>query len=238
VWSVNLGLPPAAPNAVKLRIRIPSRITPREAITLQEKLSPSVNETSEFPSEVAHLVGCDAAYFDGTTVAAATLVDYEKLELEKIRTVRERTRFPYIPGLLAFREAPSVLRAIRALRAQSYVCLVDAHGLAHPRRFGLACFVGVALDRPTIGVAKSLLVGTVREDQVFDEEGRQIAEIVPLPGSGKAIYVSVGHKISLKDAVKIVRRSLTQRGPVPISLAHEEVTRQKWLLKKSNQVSS
>ena len=236
--NVNSGLQPEAPSAVELQIRIPNRISPREAIALQKKLSPLVKESSELPPEINYLVGCDASYFRGVTIAAATLVDYEKLQPLKIKTVKERTRFPYIPGLLAFREAPSVLRAIRTLRAQSYVCLVDAHGLAHPRRFGLACFVGVALDRPTIGVAKSLLVGTVREGKVFDEEGRQIAEIVPLPGSGKAIYVSVGHKISLKDAVKIVRRSLTQRGPVPISLAHEEVTRQKWLLKKSNQVSS
>lgn len=74
-----------------------------------------------------------------------------------IKTVKERTKFPYIPGLLAFREAPSMLRAVRSLRARSYVCLVDAHGLAHPRRFGLACYVGLALDRPTIGVASERL---------------------------------------------------------------------------------
>ena len=197
-----------------------------------------MEETSDLPSELRYLVGCDASYFSNTTFAAASLVDYEKLEPLSIKWLKERTRFPYISGLLAFREAPSVLRAIRSLRAQSYVCLVDAHGLAHPRRFGLACFVGLALDRPTIGVAKSLLYGRVRDERVFDKDGRQIAEILPLPGSRKVIYVSVGHKISLNDAVRIVRHCLSQRGPVPISLAHEEVTKQKWLLKKSSQVSS
>jgi len=221
-----------------LRIRIPSRISPREAIALQKRLSPLVKAVSELPSEITQLVGCDAAYFRGTTIAAASLVDYEQLVLQRMRIVKERTRFPYIPGLLAFREGPSVLQAIRSLRSRSYVCLVDAHGLAHPRRFGLACFVGVALDQPTIGVAKSLLYGWVRDDQVVDKDGQQIAEIVPLPGRRKAIYVSVGHKISLKDAVRIVRSCVTQKGPVPISLAHEEVTKQKWLLKKSSQVSS
>ena len=236
--NVDLGLRSKAPSAVELQIRIPSRISPQEAIALQKKLSPLVKETSELPSKIAYLVGCDAAYFRGVTLAAASLVDYEELGLLRIKSVKERTRFPYIPGLLAFREAPSVLRAIRSLRAQSYVCLVDAHGLAHPRRFGLACFVGLALDRPTIGVAKSLLYGWVRDEQVFDKGGRQIAEIVPLPGSKKVIYVSVGHKVCLKDAVKIARHCLTQRGPVPISLAHEEVTKQKWLLKKSSQISS
>jgi len=238
VSSVSLGLRLRAPSAVELRIRIPSRISPQEAIALQKKLSPLVQETSELPSELRYLVGCDASYIDGTTFAAASLVDYVKLKPLRIKWVKERTRFPYIPGLLAFREAPSVLRAIRSLHAQSYVCLVDAHGLAHPRRFGLACFVGLALDRPTIGVAKSLLCGSVRDKGVFDREGRQIAEILPLPRIRKVIYVSIGHKISLSDAVKIVRDCLTQRGLIPICLAHEEVTKQKWLLKKSSQASS
>ena len=221
-----------------MRIRIPTGITPQEAIDLQKKLSPLVKETSELPPEIRFLVGCDASYFRGTTFAAASLVDYEKLKPVRIRSFKERTRFPYIPGLLAIREAPSVLAAIRSLRAESYVCLVDAHGLAHPRRFGLACFVGLALDRPTIGVAKSLLYGRVRGERVFDEEDRQVAEILPLPSSRKVIYVSVGHKVSLRDAVRIVKACLTQTGPVPIRLAHEEVTKQKCQVKKSSQVSS
>jgi len=232
-----LDLRVKAPSAVELHIRIPNRISPREAIILQKKLAPLVKEESDLPSSITHLVGCDATYFRGLTLAAATLVDYEKLELLETKSVKEKTRFPYIPGLLAFREAPSVLRAIRALGARSYVCLVDAHGLAHPRRFGLACFVGIALDRPTIGVAKSLLYGQVEGNQVVDKEGRQIAEVVPLPESRKTIYVSVGHKISLKGAVRIVKYCLSKRGPIPISLAHEEVTREKWLLKKSSRVS-
>jgi len=232
-----LDLRVKVPSAVELRIRIPNRISPREAIILQKKLAPLVKEESDLPSSITHLVGCDATYFRGLTLAAATLVDYEELELLETRSVKEKTRFPYIPGLLAFREAPSVLRAIRALGARSYVCLVDAHGLAHPRRFGLACFVGIALGRPTIGVAKSLLYGQVEGNQVVDKEGRQIAEVVPLPESRKTIYVSVGHMISLRDAVRIVKYCLSKKGPIPISLAHEEVTREKWLLKKSSQAS-
>jgi deoxyribonuclease V len=221
-----------------MRIRIPTEISPRGAAALQERLAPAVSEVSELPSDLARLVGCDATYFDGKTIAAATLVDYNDLHAITTRMVTERTRFPYVPGLLAFREAPSVLRAIRALRAESYVCLVDAHGLAHPRRFGLACFVGVALDRPTIGVAKSLLYGSTSGSRVLDEGSRQIAEVIPLPGSKKVIYVSVGHKVSLKDAVKIVKRCLSTRGPIPINLAHDQVTKRKWEIRKSNPASS
>jgi deoxyribonuclease V len=221
-----------------LRIRIPTKIAPREAVRLQQKLSPLVVEESKLPSRITNLIGCDATYAQGKTFAAATLVDYGELQLLKTSIVKERTRFPYLPGLLAFREGPPVLRAIRMLKASSYVCLVDAHGRAHPRKFGLACFVGLALDQPTIGVAKTHLYGSVIENGIFDRDGTQLAAIIKLPESEKTIYVSTGHKITLKDAVKIVKHCLTKHGPVPIKLAHEEVTKQKWLLKKSNQASS
>jgi len=225
------------PNAVEMPVRIPSRISPRAAIALQKKLAPLVSQTSELPEKVTRLVGCDAAYFNETTVSAATLVDYDSLELLATKSFTERTRFPYIPGLLAFREGPAVLRAIRAFRAKPYVCLVDAHGLAHPRKFGLACLVGVALNRPTIGVAKSLLYGWVQGREVVDREGYPIAQLLQLPQSGKTIYVSVGHKVSLRDAVEIVKHCLTPRGLAPINFAHEEVSKQRWRLKKSNPAS-
>ncbi len=220
-----------------MKIRIPARISPRQAVAMQVKLSSLVKEASELPSTIENLVGCDATYFEGTTLAAASLVDYESQHLEGIRLIREKTRFPYIPGLLAFREAPAVLRAIRSLRAKSFVCLVDAHGRAHPRKFGLACFVGLSLDKPTIGVAKSKLYGNVNGNSVVDENGEQLAQILQLPSSSKTVYVSVGHKVSLPDAVSIVMRCLTSRGPVPITVAHDEVTNEKWRLKKSNPAS-
>jgi len=205
---------------------------------MQQRLAPLISETSELPTKITALVGCDVTYLSGTTLAAAVLTNYDDLRALKVRTVKEPTRFPYIPGLLAFREAPAVLRAIRALRATSYVCMVDAHGVAHPRRFGLACFVGLALDRPTIGVAKSLLCGSVKGSLVLDEHGYPIAESMLLPESGKTIYVSVGHKVSLKEAVRIVKHCLTTHGPVPIKLAHEEVTKEKWRINRSNPASS
>jgi deoxyribonuclease V len=220
-----------------LRIRFSKQITPKDAIRLQRKLSPLVKEASELPTPIHNLVGCDATYFSGITVAAATQVSYMDRSLLKIRSTMENTRFPYIPGLLAFREAPVVLRAIRGLHAKDYVCLVDAHGIAHPRRFGLACYVGLALDRPTIGVAKSPLYGQVKGSRLVDgEDGRILAELVKTPG-GKTIYVSVGHKISLEDAVLVVKQCMGPGGPVPIRLAHDEVTKRKWRIKNSNQVS-
>ena len=233
MWNVSSGPTLKNQKLDGMRIRIPTGISPQEAVTMQQRLAPLVSETSDLPTKITALVGCDATYLNGTTLAAAVLVDYENLRAMKVKTVKEPTRFPYVPGLLAFREAPAALHAIRALRATiAYVCLVDAHGLAHPRRFGLACFVGLALGRPTIGVAKTLLYGLVKGTHVLDEHGYPVAECMVLPGSGKTIYVSVGHKISLKDAVKIVKHCLSTRGPVPIKLAHEEVTKEKWRMTK------
>jgi len=221
-----------------LRVRIPNRISPSKAIELQKNLAPLVEETSPTNLDnLKYLIGCDATYFSGLTLAAATLVERGRLDLVKVKAVKEATRFPYVPGLLAFREAPAVLRAIRTLRARSFICLVDGHGLAHPRRFGLACFVGLVLDQPTIGVAKSLLYGSLSGDAVRDEEGQLIAEVVTLPRSNRAIYVSVGHRISLEDAVRTVKNCLGPRGPIPISLAHDEVSKRKWMLKRSSQAS-
>jgi deoxyribonuclease V len=221
-----------------MRIRIPTQITPPQAIALQQRLAPLVKEEDNLPKKLSNIIGCDATYILGMTIAAAVSVDYNTLKTRRVKAVKNQTTFPYIPGLLGFREGPAVLRAARALKPESYVCMVDGHGLAHPRRFGLACLVGLALDRPTIGVAKNLLYGSVRGSRVEDENGRRLAELITLPRNGKTIYVSVGHKISLNEAVQIVKHCLTPHGPIPIRLAHEEVTKRKWQIQRSNQVSS
>ena len=220
-----------------MRVRLPSHISLQEAIRLQQRLAPLVDKTGRLPGKASSIIGCDANYFDTTTLTAAVSVDYHDLSVQGRKVITTETTFPYVPGLLAFREGPAVIRTIRALRSTSYVCMVDGHGLAHPRGLGLACFVGLVLDQPTIGVAKSLLYGSVRNNRVVDGYGSTIAELITLPGSGKTVYVSVGHKISLNDAVGVVKRCLTPQGPLPIRLAHEEVTKRKWELKKSNQVS-
>ena len=238
MWNANSDPKLRSQKAAEMRASIPTQVTPTQAAKLQQQLAPLVDKSSPLPENVSAIVGCDAAYFRGKTVAAAVSVSYNDLTVQRTKMITAKTIFPYIPGLLAFREGPSVLRAVRALQQPTYVCMVDGHGLAHPRRFGLACFVGLVLDQPTIGVAKSLLCGLVNGGRVVDVDGSVIAELITLPDSGKAIYVSVGHKISLNDAVRVVRRCLTPQGPLPIRLAHEEVTKRKWQVRRSNQDSS
>ena len=171
-------------------------------------------------------MGADVAYDNERASGAAVLVEYDTLERIETKTAKVRVTFPYIPGLLSFREGPVVVRALRKLKRKPDVCMVDGHGLAHPRRFGLACYVGLITNLPTIGVAKSRLFGTNVEETLVNSEGNVIAKIVR--SNGKSLYVSVGHKISLEDATRIVKHCITGRGLEPIQLAHQEANRLRW----------
>lgn len=173
-----------------------------------------------------YVAGADGAYDDENASGAAVLIEYATLKPIETTTARARVTFPYVPGLLSFREGPMVVRALRKLKIKPDVCIVDGHGLAHPRRFGLACYVGLVTNLPTIGVAKSRLFGAEVGETLLDLEGNVIARI--LRSNGKSLYVSVGHKISLEDATRIVQHCVTRRGLEPILLAHQEANRLRW----------
>lgn len=170
--------------------------------------------------EIEHIAGVDVAYPKGLAVAAAVLVSSEDFTLVEESTIRLEAGIPYIPGFLGFREAPLMARAVKRLRNKPDVVLVDGHGLAHPRRFGSACHVGVILDMPTVGVAKARLYGLEStHNLVLDESGKPIAQIL-YDRRGKPYYVSVGHKVTLKDAVEVVKACMGNHGPKPLRLAH------------------
>ncbi len=206
------------------------KVSPSEAVELQRIFSKRVSTKTSFRIPPRAIAGADAAYQFGRTFAAAVVVN-ERMEIIENATVTARTSFPYVPGLLAFREAPTVVRALGKLKREWDVCLLDGHGIAHPRRFGLASHVGLALGLPTIGVAKTRLYGRESEEWLFDERGKRIGAIIQIPESRRRLYVSVGHEVSLSDAVRVARLCLTKRGVKPIVYAHEEVTkmrRRKW----------
>jgi len=130
----------------------------------------------------------------------------------------------YLPGLLGFREGPLLVSAARRLRARADVFLVDGHGRAHPRRFGLACQVGLALNQPTIGVAKTPFYGRIEDDRIMSPDGELLGKVVTA-GNGKAYYVSVGHRVGLEDAATLVRDCLVNNHPAPLREAHLEAAR-------------
>ena len=194
-----------------------------QASELQMRLRKLVRRRSDFPHKVRLIAGLDSAYDGERAFGAVVTVGFETAAPGEIATVSARVTFPYVPGFLAFREAPALLAAAKRLKNPPDVYLVDGQGYAHPRRFGLACHVGIALDAPTIGVAKSRLCGAVSGTRLKDR-GETIGAIVR-NRSGRPFYVSVGHRVSLRDAVRIASRCLSFGARNPISLAHAEANR-------------
>jgi deoxyribonuclease V len=159
----------------------------------------------------------------------------DSFELKHVETVsaRQETRFPYIPGLLSFREAPVCLEAAGVLSRQPDLYVIDGQGIAHPRRLGLAAHLGLFFDAPTIGCAKSRLIGTF--DEPGNEKGawspltdgeEEIGAVVRTRSRVKPIFVSVGHRCTLADAIRLSLACTTRyRIPEPTRLAHQAVSR-------------
>jgi deoxyribonuclease V len=172
------------------------------------------------------VAGVDLAYLGDEAYAVAVSVALPDLDPVEIAAVRRRVNFPYIPTYLAYRESPGIEEAVRRLRKRPDVLLVDGHGRLHPTLFGVACAVGVHLDLPTIGVAKHPLYGHVQGARERNMDARPIRidgvargyAWVP-PGRGRAIYVSVGHRVSLADGLALVRRSTRHGYPEPLRIA-------------------
>ena len=166
---------------------------------------------------------------EGRQYAAVVVFSYPDLELLEARTHTRRLTFPYVPGLLSFREAPGILAIFRRLRMRPDVLICDGHGLAHPRRFGLASHLGLWLGIPTIGCAKSLLVG--EHGPVGGERGSQAPLVLDGEPVGaalrtrsgvKPVYVSPGHLVDGPTACDIVLSCCRKyRVPEPIRAAHQ-----------------
>lgn len=200
-----------------------------DARAIQNRLRDQIVTCDRF-DEIRRVTGVDVGFEEGgrITRAAAAVLTFPDLELCDQSVVREPTCFPYVPGYLSFRETPALLAALKRLRSASDLLLCDGQGFAHPRRFGLACHVGLLTDTPSIGVAKSRLIGE------HSEPGMRKGDWVPLTAAGETIgavlrtrdgispvYVSIGHRISLETAVDFVLRCTTNyRLPETTRRAH------------------
>jgi deoxyribonuclease V len=186
----------------------------------QEKLEPQVIAEDDFPEPVA-FCGLDIAYRDDDAYAAMVVQDAATGKIAGGTFLKGKVRFPYVPTYLTYRELPTLARMVDRSR-QDMVYLIDGQGRIHPRRFGIACHLGVCLDVPTIGVAKSLLVGKVEEtggeESPIILEGEQVGVRLTLPGN-KPLYVSVGHRVSLPTAVEIVRKATRVKANDPLRFA-------------------
>jgi len=164
--------------------------------------------------EIRHVGGADAAYSSDRIYAAAVVMTFPNLDLVDSACIVQEIRFPYIPGLLSFREGPAIVLACCRLYTPPDVMFINGHGYAHPRRFGLASHIGVVLDIPTIGIAQRLLVGAA--DMPGPESGSAVPVIdnneitgmaVRTVEGKKPVFVSAGHKVDLAQAVGLVLRT-------------------------------
>jgi deoxyribonuclease V len=189
-----------------------------EARAIQEQLSQQVI-VSDCLGKVKYVAGVDVGFEDNYAIskAAVVVLSYPKLELIETAIARIPTAFPYVPGYLSFREIPVILAALPQLNITPDLILCDGQGIAHPRRLGLASHLGVLLDLPTIGVAKSLLVGkhepvplTKGSWQPLIDQEETIGVVLRSRTKVKPLYVSIGHKISLATAIDYVMGCLTK----------------------------
>ena len=202
-------------------------VSPEEAIAVQRTLAPLVRQ-EPLPEALQTIAGVDMSVRGDQVQAAVVVLSLPELALVEQAIWRGPVEFPYIPGLLSFREVPAVLRALEQLQALPDVIMTDSQGRAHPRRFGLACHLGVLLDWPVFGVAKSKLTGVYTEPA--SEPGAQtplysgkevIGTVLRTRARANPVYISVGNHITLSEAVALTQACTKgYRLPEPTRQAH------------------
>ena len=208
---------------------------PPESVSAAERAQLVLRREVELRSALTRrpvsVVGVDVSYEKGSerAVAAAVAVDVDTHRVRESALVVGQARFPYVPGLLAFREAPLVLQAVARLTCRPEVLMCDGYGIAHPRRCGLACHVGVVTGVPTFGVAKSVFIATSADPGVDRGEwaslrdgGSVVGRAVRTRAGVKPVFVSVGHRISLEEATSLTVE-LTGRFRIPEPLRQADM---------------
>ena len=203
-------------------------LTPKEAVKLQNRLRRLIR-TDLTLTDPERIAGVDVAYIPSTgeSVATVVMLSYPELRTVESAVAKMETPFPYVPGLLSFREIPAILRALEGLSGCPDLIFVDGHGRAHPRRIGIASHLGLWLKLPTIGVGKSRLCGEYREPgrrrrscTRLTHAGEVIGRVVRTREGVKPIFVSVGYGLPLEDCVRwTLSATQSYRLPEPIRRA-------------------
>jgi len=178
-------------------------VSPQEAIKIQKDLKSNISLKKSF-SKIDKIAGVDVSYYQNKMIAGVIIFEFPNLKIIEKQSFVSSINFPYIPGLLTFREGPSILSAFKKIKNEPDIILFDGQGIAHPRRMGIATHLGLFLNRPTIGCAKSRLsgkytsVGEEKGDYTPLKEGEEVLGVVLRTRKGvKPIFLSPGHKIDL-----------------------------------------
>jgi deoxyribonuclease V len=176
--------------------------------------------------------GADCSYFSDKIIGGIAVLSYKGLDVVEKGYDVLMTDFPYIPGLLAYRESNAIFAALNKIKKRPDVLMIDGFGINHPRGCGIATYIGIKLNIPTIGIGKKFLCGTIIDDVIY-QSSNKVGKLVYTANSIRPLYVSPGHKISLETSVRIVERCIRKnRLPEPARIAHEYVTEIKNRLKE------
>jgi deoxyribonuclease V len=201
----------------------------QQALEIQKHLSAKVLRHNSIPSPL-FIAGLDVSVnIENEARAAAVVLKFPELEIVENVMVQGKVKFPYVPGLLSFREVPLTLEACKKLKSNPDLVMVDGQGIAHPRRIGLASHLGLFLNTPTIGCAKSPLYGKYQDppaesgrySSIMDDRGEIIGAVLRTKSGVKPLFISIGHKIDLASSIQWVLQCCRgYRLPEPTRLAH------------------
>jgi deoxyribonuclease V len=218
-------------------------LEPSEAISLQKKLSGKIICGGE-PEKIKTIAGADLSFekIKKLGFCSITLLRYPDLEVLKVYSYYGKVKFPYIPGLLSFREGPLFLKTFEKIKEAPDLIVFDGQGIAHPRRLGIASHMGLILDIPTIGCAKSRLTGEYKEPDIkkgdrsylYDKTGKDILGIVlRTRDKVKPVFVSPGYKIGINESAEIIMNCVKKyRIPEPVRIADIEVGKYKRIVRR------
>jgi deoxyribonuclease V len=215
---------------------VPYNFSVSKAHKMQLRLSRKIVTEDRLSQKIERVAGVDVAYITELAIGAVAVLDYETLEFLEQQTAKCQAKFPYIPTLLSFRELPPTVACIKKLKLQPDILLVDGQGAAHPYGCGFASHLGLTIGKPTIGVAKSRLVGeskVIAGQEFLVQKDQIIGAVVTTKEGVKPVYVSVGHLISLGTAVKIAKHCVrNSRIPEPILQAHKIASEERYKVKR------
>ncbi|MBU1487145.1 deoxyribonuclease V [bacterium] len=227
----------------------PWEVSPKEAIRIQLELAKKI-VLKDTPAKIKTVAGADVSFSPGGEVAYGAVVVLNFPDLSPIEEVRVKAplKFPYIPGLLTFREGPILLQTFERVKEKPDLIVFGGQGIAHPRRMGLATHMGVLLDKPSIGCAKTHLWGRFDEKKVEEEKGSYtllkekkgdvLGAVLRTRSGVKPVFISPGHKITLKHSIDIILKICPKfRLPEPLRLAHT-LSKEGRICKKKNQFTT
>jgi deoxyribonuclease V len=190
------------------------------AKSVQNEMAKKVISENTLKKEIIYICGVDVAYRNNIAYCSAVLMNKNSMEVKESVDITLNVKNPYVSSFFMLRESEAIINILKLLKNGFDLLLIDGHGVLHPRRCGLASYVGVIIDRPTIGVAKSILCGSVNADHFIDVDG-VISGFKMIKEKKKPIFISVGHKINLINAIRIIKQLVKpeERIPEPLRLA-------------------